>query len=136
VLHNNILREFNLESSSGSPVEENNRMGKTRDLVKKIRDTEGIFHVKMGKIKDIDGLYLTEARSAVRQEPNTRQIEKSSWKKSPPTRSSSVVKKQQNTGNTNADNETFFKTSPRTRARIYCFIVLRCVLLLRTFSDR
>ena len=36
-------------------------MGKTRDLVKKIRDTEGIFHVKMGKIKDINGLYLTEA---------------------------------------------------------------------------
>ena len=42
-------------------IEENNRMGKTRDLVKKIRDTEGIFHVKMGKIKDINGLYLTEA---------------------------------------------------------------------------
>ena len=41
-------------------IEENNRMGKTRDL-KKIRDTEGIFHVKMGTVKDINGLYLTEA---------------------------------------------------------------------------
>ena len=42
-------------------IEQNNRMGKTRDIVKKIRDTEGIFHVKMGKIKDINGLYLTVA---------------------------------------------------------------------------
>ena len=36
-------------------VEENNRMGKTRDLFKKIRDTKGIFHVKMGSIKDRNG---------------------------------------------------------------------------------
>ena len=36
-------------------------MGKTRDLVKKIRDTEGLFHVKMGSIKDRNGLDLTEA---------------------------------------------------------------------------
>ena len=42
-------------------IEENNRMGKTRDLFKKIRDTKGIFHAKMGTIKDINGLELTEA---------------------------------------------------------------------------
>ena len=40
-------------------IERNTR--KTRDLFKKIRDTEGIFHVKMGTVKDINGLYLTEA---------------------------------------------------------------------------
>ena len=41
--------------------EENNRMGKTRDLVKKIRDTKGIFHAKMGSIKDRNGMDLKEA---------------------------------------------------------------------------
>ena len=42
-------------------VEENNRMGKTRDLFKKIRDTKGTFHGKMGSIKDRNGMDLTEA---------------------------------------------------------------------------
>ena len=42
-------------------TEENNRMGKTRDLVKKIRDTKGTFHAKMGSIKDRNGRDLTEA---------------------------------------------------------------------------
>ena len=41
--------------------EENNRMGKTRDLFKKIRDTKGTFHAKMGSIEDINGMDLTEA---------------------------------------------------------------------------
>ena len=41
-------------------IEENNRMGKTRDLFKKIRDTKGIFHAKMGTIKDRNGMDLTE----------------------------------------------------------------------------
>ena len=41
-------------------IEENNRMGKTRDLFKKIRDTKGTFHVKMNTIKDRNGLNLTE----------------------------------------------------------------------------
>ena len=41
--------------------EEKNRMGKTRDLFKKIRDTKGTFHAKMGSIKDRNGLDLTEA---------------------------------------------------------------------------
>ena len=42
-------------------IEENHRMGKTRDLFKKIRDTEGTFHAKMGSIKDRNGRDLTEA---------------------------------------------------------------------------
>ena len=42
-------------------IEENNRMGKTRDLFKKIRDTKGTFHAKMGSKKDIKGMDLTEA---------------------------------------------------------------------------
>ena len=42
-------------------IEENNRMGKTRDLFKKITDTEGTFHAKMGSIKDRNGMDLTEA---------------------------------------------------------------------------
>ena len=42
-------------------IEENNRMGKTRDLFKKIRDTRGTFHAKMGAIKDRNGRDLTES---------------------------------------------------------------------------
>ena len=42
-------------------MEENNRVGKTRDLFKKIRDTKGTFHAKMGTIKDRNGMDLTEA---------------------------------------------------------------------------
>ena len=43
-------------------TEENNRMGKTRDLFKNIRDTKGIFHAKMGTIKDRNGMDLTKTR--------------------------------------------------------------------------
>ena len=43
-------------------IEENNRMGKTRDLFKKIRATKGTFHAKMGSIKDRNGMDLTEAK--------------------------------------------------------------------------
>ena len=42
-------------------IEENNRMGKIRNLLKKIRDTKGTFHAKMGTIKDRNGMHLTEA---------------------------------------------------------------------------
>ena len=42
-------------------IEENNRMGRTRDLFKKIRDTKGTFHAKMGSIKGRNGMDLTEA---------------------------------------------------------------------------
>ena len=48
-------------------IEENNRMGKTRDLVRKIRDTNGTFHAKMGSIKDRNGMDLTEAEDIRRR---------------------------------------------------------------------
>ena len=50
-----------LLSDQCKEIEENNRMGKTRDLFKKIRDTKGTFHAKMGTIKDRNGMGLTEA---------------------------------------------------------------------------
>ena len=49
-------------SNQCKEIEENNRMGKTRDLFKKFRDPEGTFHAKMGTIKDINGMDLTEAK--------------------------------------------------------------------------
>ena len=52
-----------LLSDQCKEIEENNRMGKTRDLFKKIRDTKGIFHAKMGSIKDRNGMDLTEAEN-------------------------------------------------------------------------
>ena len=48
-------------SDQWKEIEENNRMGKTRDLFKKIRDTQGTFRAKMGSIKDRNGMDLTEA---------------------------------------------------------------------------
>ena len=53
-------------------IQENNRMGKTRDLFKKIRDTKGIFHAKMGLIKDRNGMDLTEADLLRRDGKNTQ----------------------------------------------------------------
>ena len=47
--------------TSAKKIEENNKMGKTRDLVRKIRDTKGTFHAKMGTIKDRNGMDLKEA---------------------------------------------------------------------------
>ena len=49
-------------SNQCKEIEENNRMGKTRDLFKKIRATKGTFHAKMGSIKDRKGMDLTEAK--------------------------------------------------------------------------
>ena len=51
-------------SDQCNKTEENNRMGKTRDLFKKIRDTKGIFHAKMGTIKDRNGMDLTETEDS------------------------------------------------------------------------
>ena len=48
-------------------IEEKNRMGKTRDLFKKIRDTKGIFHVKMGSIKDRNAMDLREAEDIMKR---------------------------------------------------------------------
>ena len=59
-------------------IEENNRMEKTRDLFKKIRDTRGIFHAKMGSIKDRNGMDLTEAEDIKKrwQEIHRRTVQK------------------------------------------------------------
>ena len=54
-------------------IEENNRMGKTRDLFKKIRDTKGIFHAKMGTIKNRNGMDLTEAEDIKKRGDNNSQ---------------------------------------------------------------
>ena len=53
-------------------IEENNRMGNTRDLFKKIRDTKGIFQAKMGSIKDRNGMDLTEAEDIKKRCKNTQ----------------------------------------------------------------
>ena len=50
-----------LLSDQCKEIEENNTMGNTRDLLKKIRDTKGIFHAKMGSVKDRNGMDVTEA---------------------------------------------------------------------------
>ena len=49
-------------------IEENNRMGKTRDFFEKIRDTKGTFHAKMGSIKDRNGMDLTEAKDTKKRQ--------------------------------------------------------------------
>ena len=62
-------------------IEENNRMGKTRDLFKKIRDTKGTLHAKMGTIKDRNGMDLTEAEDIKKrwQEYTEKLYRRSSW---------------------------------------------------------
>ena len=57
-------------------IEANNRMGKTRDLFKKIRDIKGIFHAKMGSIKDRNGMDLTEAEDIKRWQEYTEKLYK------------------------------------------------------------
>ena len=59
-------------SNQYKEIEENNRMGKTRDLFKKIRDAKGIFHAKMGTIKDRNGMDPTEAERLRRGGRNTQ----------------------------------------------------------------
>ena len=54
-------------SDQWKEIEENNRMGKNRDLFKKIRDTKGTFHAKMGSVKDINGMDLREAEDIMKR---------------------------------------------------------------------
>ena len=54
-------------SDQWKEIEENNRMGKTRDLFQKIRDTKGTFHAKMGSIKDRNGKDLSEAEDTMKR---------------------------------------------------------------------
>ena len=55
-------------------IEENNRMGKTRDFFKKIRDTKGAFHAKMGTIKEGNNIDLTEAEDIKRWQEYTEKL--------------------------------------------------------------
>ena len=57
-------------------IEENNRMGKTRDLFKKIRDSKGTYHAKMGSIKDRNSMDLTEAEDIKRWQEYTEELYK------------------------------------------------------------
>ena len=57
-------------------IEEDNRMGKTRDLFKKIRDTKETFHAKMGTIKDRNGMGLTEAEDIKKRLQETEELYK------------------------------------------------------------
>ena len=57
-------------------MEENNRMGKTSDFLKKIRDTKGTFHAKMGSIKDRNSMDLTEAEDIKRWQEYTEELYK------------------------------------------------------------
>ena len=65
-------------SNQCKEIEENNTMGKSRDLFKKIRDTKGTFHEKMGTIKDRNGMDLTEAEDIIkkRQQEHTEELYK------------------------------------------------------------
>ena len=65
-----------LLSAKCKEIEENNRMGKTRDLFKKIRDTKGTFHAKMGTIKDKNGMDLIEAENIKRWQEYTELYKK------------------------------------------------------------
>ena len=73
-----IARRFKkaVFSDQCKEIEEKNRMGKTRDLVKKIRDTKGPFHAKMGSIKDRNGMDLTEAGDIKRWQEYTEELYK------------------------------------------------------------
>ena len=63
-----------LLSDQCKEIEENNRMGKTRDLLKKIRDTKGTFHAKMGTINDRNCMDLREAEESKRWQEYTEQL--------------------------------------------------------------
>ena len=63
-------------SDQRKEIEENNRMGKTSNLFKKIRDTKGTFHAKMGLIKDRNGMDLTEAEDIKKWQEYTKELYK------------------------------------------------------------
>ena len=77
----NARRDKTFLSDQCKEMEENSRMGKTRDLFKRIRDTKGAFHAKMGSIKDRNGIDLTEAEDIKKrwQEYTEELYKKSPW---------------------------------------------------------
>ena len=83
-------------SDQWKEIEENNRMGKTRDVFKKIRDTKGTFHAKMGSIKDRNGMDLTETEGI-----------KKRWQ--------GYTEELYKKGLNDSDNPQWFRHSPRAR---------------------
>ena len=75
---NSRKRKERLLSEQCKNIEENNRMGKTKDVFKKIRAIKGMFHAKMGSIKDRNGLDLTEAEDTKRWQEYTEKLQKRS----------------------------------------------------------
>ena len=69
-------RDIKAFSDQCKEIEENNRMEKTRDLFKKIKDIKGRFHAKMGSIKDRNGIDLTEAKDIKRWQEDTEKLYK------------------------------------------------------------
>ena len=67
-----------LKDDQRKEIEENNRMGKTRDLFKKMRNTKGTFRAKMGTIKDRNGVDLTEAEAMRKRRQEYRTVQKRS----------------------------------------------------------
>ena len=63
-------------SNQCTDIEESNRLGKTRDLFKKISDTKGIFHANMGKVKDRNHMDLTEAEDIKKKQKYTEELYK------------------------------------------------------------
>ena len=63
-------------SDQCNEIEDNNRMGKTRDLFKKIRDTKGTYHAKMDSVKDRNGMDLTEAEDTKKWQEYTEELYK------------------------------------------------------------
>ena len=64
------------QSDQCKEIEENNRMGKSRDFIKKIRDTKGTFHAKMGSIKNRNGMDLREAEDIMKRQQEYRELYK------------------------------------------------------------
>ena len=78
-------------SNQCKEIEENNRMGKTRDLFKKMRDTKGTFHAKMGTIKDRNNMDLTEAEDIKRWQEYTEKYTKKKKQNNDPDNHDSVI---------------------------------------------
>ena len=79
-------------------IEENSRMGKTRDLFKKIRDTKGTFHAKMGTVKDRSGMDLTEAEDIKKRwQEYTEELHKTDL--NDPDNHDGVITHSENSGN-------------------------------------
>ena len=75
-MRKNRQKSIEKVSDQGKEIEESNRMGKTRDFLKKIRATKGIFHAKMGSIKDRIGMDLTEEDIKKRWQEYTKELYK------------------------------------------------------------